>query len=252
MDSHTGMVVVLAVLITTTGCIGLFDSTQNGDQPYTTPLTETTVTSANEDALSSVESFRYTVDSVTYVSTQPDQRQSVTIFADVDLSSRQVYVQQRLSPTTTVEAFASPDSGAYRRQNRDDTVQYQQIPAEQVNETAFTRPVTLAAVDNLSYEYNGTSTDNGTTVHSYHAAEQPSSADTLGISLGVIQTVETARSSIKVTESGAIRSFRLHVTGTGPNNRTLIYRTTVQYRQLGETQVNTREWLSEAQREAGN
>lgn len=252
MRTSTASVVALAILITLTGCIGFFDSVQNSGRPYNTPLTEDAVGSANEDALSSADSFRYSVNSVTYVSAQPNQSQSVGISAEVNLSAQRVYAQQRLSPTVSVDAFAAPDVGAYQRQNRDGAVRYQRIPAEQVNETAFTRPVTLAVVDNLSYEYNGTTNRNGTTIHQYHAAEQPSSADTLGISLGVIQTVETVNSSISVTETGAIRSFKLHVTGKGPNNRTLIYRTTVRYQEVGKTQVSAPNWISEAQAATDN
>lgn len=263
MIDRPAAVVLLALLALTAGCNGLggdatkttaetptHTQTPTPEPIYDPPLSGETVMEPHQNALETAETFRYDQRAVLYDRDRPGDRQFTILTADVSLSENRVFLDQNVSLVGDSQVYGKDGSG-YQRLERPDGVQYRTASEEDLNTSFYARPPIDGYLDGLDYVYAGTSTENGTTVHTYRVTNTSQvTGPTSNFRVVPPANMSEVRSTVRISERGIVRSFEYHVVGQS-GDLTVVFDIRIEYTGIGSTTVEEPAWLPEARNATG-
>ncbi|MFC3477019.1 DUF7537 family lipoprotein [Halobacterium litoreum] len=234
----------VAALLLVAGCTALGgsgggDATDaNSDPLYETPLDTDAVVDAHVDAVRDAGTFTFETNN-----SYGESPSQVLVFRG-DLDTGAVYVTSR-SGDSPFQMYRFGNGTAYERRVDDGEVFYDDAANAVDGASNWVGEGVRVPLDLFDFAYVGTTTADGETVHVYEAEGPSSLAPSDGWLSRDDVTVESARATLEIGESGVVKraSYAFTVDDTGGTTSVSVTRT---YSNLGETDLSPPAWIPTA------
>jgi hypothetical protein len=243
-------VLAVVALVAAAGCAGLgADGSQPagdaaGDPLYETPLDADAVADGHLDAVERAGSYTIVANSTQTLRERNQTTTSSSVVAG-EFSTNAVYTRTN-AQSRTIELYAFGNGTAYQRFATGGEVQYRQAPGRVGNATQYARGTVARAVGLFAFEYAGTESADGSTVHVYEAE----GAGTLNTSAPAFRrlnqtNVDAANATLRLRDDGRLVSVSYDVTIT-VQGTTQRVQTTQRFVDVGATDVSPPAWIGDA------